>query len=87
MSHKHTETFRRNLATLCAGYGGVTRAAKNAGLTREYLSNVIHGKVTPSLDIACRIADATGKSLSDLLYTEIPAGSPADQRKAVSRAS
>jgi len=72
MAHRRTETFRNNLKVLCVGYGRVTQLAAAAGITREYLSMVIHGKVVPSLDIALQLAEAAELSLDELCEKPLP---------------
>lgn len=66
MAHVKTRNFQRNVAALCERHGMVKRTADAAGITREYLSNVIHAKAVPTLDVALAIADALDVSLSDL---------------------
>lgn len=58
MARIEVEHFRKNVAKLCAGYGEVQRIAVKAGITRAYLSKVIHGRATPSIDVALDIAEA-----------------------------
>jgi len=67
MAHANTEFFRRNLAALCAEHGSVQALADKAGLTRVYLSRIIHGRSVPTIDVAARIADALEVPLSSLL--------------------
>lgn len=69
MPHKQTDYFRQNLGTICAEHGEIQRLADRAGMTRAYISNIIRGKATPSLEFAARIADAANVSLQDLLAT------------------
>ncbi len=64
-----TETlnFRKNLGSLCAEYGAVQRIATQAGISRVFLSRIIHGHATPTIEVAASIARAAGLSLSDLI--------------------
>lgn len=67
MAQAQTERFRRNLEFLCAEHGQVQAIADKAGVSRVYVSRIIHGRSVPSIDIAARIADAVGIPLADLL--------------------
>ncbi|MGH7744294.1 MAG: helix-turn-helix domain-containing protein [Candidatus Dormibacteria bacterium] len=60
------EQFRRNVAALCAALGGIQRVATEAGISRVYLSRIIHGHAQPTIGVAGRIADAVGLPLGDL---------------------
>jgi len=78
MAHKNIDYFRANLGRMCAGYGNVSRTAKAAGITREYLSTVIHGDAIPSLEVACQIADALQVPLEELFRRPAPTREPAE---------
>lgn len=67
LAHRQTERFRKNLGRICAEHGDIQRIADLAGMTRAYISNIIHGKVSPSLENAAKIADACELSLTDML--------------------
>ena len=58
MARIEVENFRHNVGTLCAEYGEVQRIAVKAGITRAYLSKVIHGRATPSMEVALDISEA-----------------------------
>lgn len=64
---KEAENFRNNVAALCAEHGEIQRIAVKAGITRVYLSKIIHGKATPSIDVASSVAKALELPLADLL--------------------
>ncbi len=66
MASRKAENFRRNIAILCDGYGNVQKLASQAGITRVYLSKIIHGKAEPSLEIAVALADAAGRTMEEL---------------------
>jgi len=57
--------FRERLAPICRGRQG--EVAERAGISRVYLNRVLNGGAVPSLEIAERIADAAGFSLSEVL--------------------
>lgn len=59
--------FRANVGALCAEHGEIQRIADKAGITRVYLSKIIHGKATPTLDVAAKVASALDMPLSLLL--------------------
>jgi putative transcriptional regulator len=67
MPHPKADNFRRNLAIACSEHGRIQNVADDAGVSRVYLSRIIHGKSVPTLEVAARIADALGIPLSDLL--------------------
>lgn len=67
LAHRQTERFRKNLGTVCREHGAIQKIADDAGMTRAYVSNIIHGKVSPSLENSAKIADAIGLTLTDLL--------------------
>ena len=67
MAHRQTVRFRKNLETICSEHGTIQSIADKAGISRPYVSNIIHGKVVPSLDNAAKIAEAVGISLTDML--------------------
>ena len=65
--------FQRNARTVCQRRRGeVCRLAKRAGISRVYLSQIIHGHARPSLAIAAKIARAADVPLAALM------GSPKD---------
>lgn len=51
---------------------------RSAGMRTGYLSRMAKGYVTPSLSHACRLADAIGESLSDLVTKDYAAEYRAD---------
>lgn len=67
MAQVETEYFRRNLAAICEGYGNLNRVAESAGISRGFISRVIHGKCTPNLEVAAQIAQGAGLTLSTML--------------------
>lgn len=67
MPHWQTEVFRENLATYCEEHGTIQELADAARLSRVYLSRIINGHATPTLDVAARIAEAMKTPLSALL--------------------
>lgn len=67
MAHPDTEIFRENVAELCAEHGQIEETANRAGISRVYLSRIINGHATPTLDIAAKIAEALKKPLPALL--------------------
>ena len=67
MAHVKTERFRKNLEVICSEHGQVQAIASKAGLSRVYVSRIIHGRSIPTLDVAAKIADAVGIPLSALL--------------------
>lgn len=67
MAHKQTEVFRENVAELCAEHGRIAEIAERAGISRVYLSRIINGHATPTLDIAAQIAEAVKIPLPALL--------------------
>lgn len=70
MARQELRNFRANLALLCSEHGMVQEIAQKAKVSRVHLSRVIHGKTTPTIDIALRLADALDVPLSDLLESE-----------------
>jgi len=69
MARKEVVCFQKNLEVLCKEHGRIQEVASAAGVSRVFLSRVIHGHAVPTIEIALRIADAVGVSLSDLLST------------------
>jgi transcriptional regulator with XRE-family HTH domain len=67
MAQAETVQFRDNLARLSSGRGGIQRLAARIGITRVYLSKLIHGHQCPTLDTAARIANNLGVPLDDLI--------------------
>ena len=67
LPRRDTTNFRLNLAVLCAEHGEIQNVSKRANITRPYLSKIIHGHATPTIDVASRVAYALGIALSDLL--------------------
>lgn len=67
MPHWQTEVFRVNLSAICAEHGKIQEIADAAGLSRVFVSRIVHGHSVPTIDVAARIAEAAGFQLSDLL--------------------
>ena len=65
MPQAETERFRRNLAHACHAHGAIQRIADEAGVSRVFVSRIINGHASPSLDMAARLARAAGFSLGD----------------------
>ncbi len=61
-----TKHFRANVKAI-AKARGVAKLAKDAGITRVYLSRIIAGNCNPSISVAIDLAAACGASLGDLL--------------------
>lgn len=81
MAQPETRNFAANLAALCAEHGEVQRIATKADITRVYLSKIIHGRATPTIEVASKIAEALGLPLGELLK------SPRQFKKILSAAS
>lgn len=64
---QEAENFRRNVAAACDVHGSKQELADNAGISNVYLSKIIHGKATPTIDVASKIAGALGVPLGKLL--------------------
>lgn len=71
MAHEITERFRRNLRTLCEGYGRARQVSEAAGISREHLSRLMHGKTVPGLDLAVRLAQALEVRIEDMLLEDV----------------
>ncbi|MDE2102412.1 MAG: helix-turn-helix domain-containing protein [Patescibacteria group bacterium] len=69
MAARETENFRRNVLSLCTEHGAIQRIADDAKITRPYLSKMLHGRATPSMDVAAAIAKALAIPLSELLQS------------------
>jgi transcriptional regulator with XRE-family HTH domain len=74
---RQVRNFRKNLAILCADHGAITLTAAAAGITRVYLSRIIHGHSVPTLGVAGDLADALAVPLGDLVgstenFTKMP---------------
>lgn len=67
MAKPQVENFRHNVGVLCAAHGEIQRVADRSGITRVYLSKIIHGHATPSLDIALAIAEGLDFALAELM--------------------
>jgi plasmid maintenance system antidote protein VapI len=67
MAHRQTEVFRANLAAICAVHGRIQEVADAAGLSRVHVSKIINGHSVPTIDVAARLAEAAGFSLSEML--------------------
>ena len=61
-----TKYFRSNVKAV-AKARGVANLARDAGITRVYLSRIIAGNCNPSISVAIDIAAACGASLGELL--------------------
>lgn len=59
--------FRDNVKSLCAERGMVAQLAKNAKISRPYLSDIMRGESVPSLDVAINIARALGVAVDTLI--------------------
>lgn len=64
---RETRNFRANVATLCTEHGEVQRVATKAGISRVFLSKIIHGKAVPTIEVAAQISDALECPLADLV--------------------
>lgn len=67
MAERETIVFRANVAAICEEHGAVQAVATKAKITRVYLSKIIHGHATPSLDIAAKISEAVGIPLARMI--------------------
>lgn len=67
MAAAEVARFRENLQVVCSEHGSILEIAEAAKVHRVYLSRILSGKQVPSLEIAARIAEAAGLSLSDML--------------------
>lgn len=67
MARREVVLFRKNVATLCAEHGRIQEVADRAKISRVYLSRIVNGHATPTIEIALQISDALGYPLSDLL--------------------
>lgn len=67
MPQAETERFRKNLYNACLPHGAVQRIADSAGLSRVFVSRIIHGHADPSLDVAVKLAKAAGFSLGEMV--------------------
>ena len=81
MAQKEVVNFRKNLAELCAEHGAIQRIADAASLSRVYLSNIIHGHATPTLESAGKIASALSVPLGVLV------DAPSNLKKNLAKAS
>lgn len=63
---RQTLNFCRNLATACKEYGSISALAEKSGVTNVFLSKIINGHSTPSIDTAVKIANALGLTLDEL---------------------
>lgn len=65
-------TFGRRLKILMVDRGMTgTELAERSGITRQMVSNYVHGSVVPSLPTACKIASALGISVDDLANGDV----------------
>lgn len=64
MASVETRQFRTNLRPLVDGR--IESVAAAAGISRVYLSKILNGHCTPSLDVASDLARAVGVSLGSL---------------------
>lgn len=71
MASKARENFRANL--LPRVNGNQATVADHAGISREYLSRILHGHVNLSMDVAERLAGAVGCDLPSLLAEPVAA--------------
>lgn len=63
--------FSANLQALAIGRH--EEVAEKAGLSRVYISYIIHGHSVPRVDAAASIASALGKTLDEMLYSDLTA--------------
>lgn len=67
MARREVVLFRKNVGILCEEHGRIQGVADQANISRVYLSKIINGHSTPTIEIALQIADALGYSLADLM--------------------
>lgn len=48
-------------------HGSLSRLARKLGISQSYLSEIRHGKKTPTLELAITIAELTGVPLKSLI--------------------
>lgn len=77
--------FRQNLKRRCSEHGSIQKLANAAGITRVYLSEIINGHKSPSLDVAIDIARALGEDINSL--TSIPPRDPGKPKKNLRKVS
>ena len=65
MATAESDLFRAKLRPLVNGSQG--KIAQQAGISRKHLNQILHGHVNPSLDVACKLAQAVGTPLSSLV--------------------
>ena len=59
--------FGRRLKILMADRGmTATELAERSGITRQMVTNYVHGSAIPGLSTACKMASALGVSVDDL---------------------
>lgn len=61
--------FSTNLQALAVGRH--EEVAEKAGLSRVYISYIIHGHSVPRIDAAASIANALGKTVDEMLYSDL----------------
>ena len=60
-------TFGHRLKMLMADRGmKATELAERSGISRQMVTNYVHGSAIPSLSTACKLASALGISVDDL---------------------
>ena len=60
-------TFGHRLKMLMADRGmKTTELAERSGISRQMVTNYVHGSAIPSLSTACKLASALGISVDDL---------------------
>ena len=60
-------TFGHRIKILMADRGmTATELAERSGITRQMVTNYVHGSAIPGLSTACKMASALGVSVDDL---------------------
>ena len=70
MTPPDSDFFRTNLRPLVNG--NQEKIAQSAGISRKHLSKILNGHVNPSLDVACRLAQAVETPLGTLVSGHCP---------------
>ena len=65
MATSDVDNFRMNLRPLCAGKQA--KIAEQAGISPVYLSRILNGHNSPTIDVACDLARAVGQPIGSLL--------------------
>lgn len=64
--------FRQNLRRICDERGAMVRISRAANVSPGYLYRVLRGERMPTIDIASRVARASGSSLVQMLSAVDP---------------